>query len=149
MRKGILSTFVLLNLTLLSCVTPRVTMEVPEGFSRFQDTEDLEMISAEGILLRARLIENAPEQTVSFWATALDTHMTDSGYTLLDEGSVDNGEGVWFEWIAPVGGEDWVYLNAIFVQGGHIVLIESAAEEPLYRECRSALLDVLPSVSIQ
>ncbi len=131
-----------------SCFTPRAAMDVPDGFSPYREGDDLTMVSPEGTRLRARVIDNDPPQTLEFWRTALAEHMVNGGYTLVDEGTIGR-DAAWFEWLAPVNGEDWIYLNAVRISDDAIVLVESAARVELYRRRRDAIRNALDTVTVR
>ncbi len=144
------ATVILVSVAFLaSCFTPRAAIATPDGFSPYTGKGDVRLISPEGMRMRVRIEENEPSQSLDFWATALRGHMTDAGYTLVDHGTVSAAGGVWFEWVAPVHGEDWIYLTALRVSGNHIVVVESAAVEALYRTYRPALHAALPTAQVR
>jgi len=126
-------------------------MERPQGFALFEG-EPYRAISPEGVALGVRLVANDLEQTLGFWAEALKVHLERSGYRLLAEElfRAPLGEGRLYEWVAPVGGEDWVYLTALaaFNGGRDIALVEAAGPYRFYREHRQAVLRSLSSLSL-
>ena len=97
-----------------------------------------------------RTVENKPVQDLEFWSTALERQMIDSGYLLLEKGQFTSGDldGVYFEWLAPLNDEDWVYLTGISVADDVIVIAEAAGAYPLYRERRAALIDSLSTITV-
>lgn len=138
-----------LALAVASCVTPGPSMERPAGFALFEG-ESYRAISPEGVVVGVRLVANDPEQGLGFWAEALKVHLLKSGYRLLAQEPFRAalGEGTLTEWVAPVGGEDWVYLTALAVRGRDIALVEAAGPFRFYREHRGALLASLASLSL-
>jgi hypothetical protein len=76
--------------------------------------------------------------------------MKRSGYILTDEGSFSAivGSGVFYEWVAPVGRQDWVYLTAIAVEEQTIAIVEAAAPAELYAKHRSAIRESLGSLEL-
>jgi len=142
--------YILAGLLLAGCVTT-ATMDTPSGFARYVGSADYRLISPEGIVFRARVEANKPRQSLAFWAEALSNHLSDSGYALLDDSNFDTtiGDGRWFEWLAPVGAEDWIYLTAIVVTDSNIVVVESAGPNDRYREYRGAILDEINSIALR
>ena len=122
----------------MGCVTPRAAVDPPEGFAEYTKAKYYQAVTPEGVILRIRIVANDPKQTLSFWTEALKVHMQKSGYSLLEEESfgVSTGNGVAFEWIAPLSGEDWVYLTAIAVTDKHIVVAEAAGAYRYYKDYR-------------
>ena len=136
-------------LSLAACGTT-VAYRTPDGFAQFSDQRQPRSISPEGVVLRMRTVENKPVQDLEFWSTALERQMIDSGYLLLEKGQFASGDldGVYFEWLAPLNDEDWVYLTGISVADDVIVIAEAAGAYPLYRERRAALIDSLSTITV-
>jgi hypothetical protein len=134
---------------LVSCVTPGPVLERPAGFALFEG-ERYRAVTPEGVVLGVRLVPNDPEQGLRFWAEALKVHMLGSGYRLLAEEpfKAPIGDGALFEWVAPLGGEDWVYLTAVAVSGRDIALVEAAGPFARYREHRGAVLTSLATINL-
>lgn len=138
-------------LVLGGCATHRGVLEAPEGFAAYTDREEFTIVSPEPVKVRVRTVENAPEQTLEFWAQALRRHMSETGYSLLAEGTftATTGDGSWFEWVAPVGEEDWVYLTAVSVPGETIIIVEAAGRYADYNARREDLLSSLESLRLE
>lgn len=134
-----------------SCTTPAVVFEVPQGFARYQENGRQGAISPEGVLLSAYKTENEPEQSLEFWAEALELQLTEAGYLLLADGefSTPQVDGRYFEWMAPLGEEDWVYLTAFCVDGGSIGVIEAAGPYETYDRYRQRIRESLETVTIR
>ena len=108
-------------LAIAACVTPPTpVLERPAGFAPFEVAREYRAMSPEGVAVRVRLVKNEPAQSLAFWGEALKRHLLESGYAPLREGSFDApaGKGLLFEWVAPVGGENWIYLTGIVVRRG-------------------------------
>lgn len=136
---------------LASCTTPAVVFEVPQGFARYQEEGRQGAISPEGVLLSAYKTENEPEQSLEFWAEAVELQLTEAGYLLLGEGSFSapEVEGRFFEWVAPLGDEDWVYLTAFCVDGDAIGVVEAAGPYETYDRYRRRIRESLETVKIR
>jgi hypothetical protein len=133
------------------CATTRAVLDPPAGFAVFAGESLWRAVSPEGVVMRARLVVNDPPQTLTFWAQALKTQMERSGYTLTAEESLlsPGGPGILYEWAAPVGEEDWIYLTALFVLDKRIALTEAAGEFTLYRKHRPAILNSLGTLALR
>jgi hypothetical protein len=138
-------------LTVAGCAT--ANMDAPSGFAVFSEHDDYVSTSPEGVVLRARLEENDPQQDLSFWAEALERNLIESGYLLVDQGAgtfeASIGAGRYFQWLAPVGQQDWFYLTAIAVDEKWIAVVEAAGPHEFYRKHQEALLDSLASLRIE
>ena len=144
------------SLTMLVCVvfiacTTTARMNAPEDFGRYEEAEEYRLITAEGIVLRARVESNSPIQSLEFWAEALRNHLSNSGYLLLDEleFDADAGDGMMFDWLAPVGDDDWIYMTAIVVAEDKIVVVESAGPHELYQAYRDSIRSELGSIVVE
>lgn len=139
-----------LLLVVAGCVTPPVSMEAPEGFALYDDQETVRAVSPEGVLVRARSVENEPRQDLEFWAEALERQLTESGYLLIERTTFDgeSGPGVLMEWLAPVNEADWIYLTAISVVDARIAIVESAGPADHYQEYRDAIRRSLRTLSL-
>ena len=136
-------------LTFAGCVTSNLAMETPSGFARYTEGEGIRIISPEGVVARARVVDNDPPQTIEFWSEALKRQLEMSGYFLVDASDFQavEGPGTLYEWVAPVNGEDWIYLTAIVVSESEIVIVEAAGEAGEYDLYRDAIRDSLRSIS--
>jgi hypothetical protein len=141
----------LLSIAMFGCTTPDVLFEVPDGFARFDEERVQSAISPEGVRMSARTTENDPPQSLEFWSTAVERHMRQSGYYLLDDGEFSSGEiaGRYYEWLAPLGSDEWVYLTAFCVDGDAIAIVEAAGPYEYYDRYRDDIRSALGSVAIR
>ena len=104
----------LLLAVLSACATPP-SVTPPSGFAVYDDPDIVRAVSPEGVRFRVHYEDHEPAQSLEFWREALRRHLERSGYGLLEEEafSAPAGDGALFEWVAPVGAEDWVYLTAV------------------------------------
>jgi hypothetical protein len=88
-----------------------------------------------------RYVENEPEQSLEFWREALRQHMEAAGYALVEERDLraPAGNGALFEWVAPVGEEEWIYLTAVVHAGSRLAVAEAAGPSKQYRAYREDL----------
>jgi hypothetical protein len=137
-------------LFLASCATLRPVADQPSGFAEFASGSFYQAVSPEGVALRIRSIENKPYQTLEFWAEALKVHLLQAGYALIAEDAFTApvGEGTYFEWVAPVEGEDWVFLTALTSSDTDIILAEAAGEYALYQEYRKSIMTGIASIHL-
>ena len=135
---------------LSSCVTQRPVADQPSGFAEFSGGSFYQAVSPEGVALRIRSIENKPYQTLEFWSEALKVHLLQAGYALISEDTFTApvGEGTYFEWVAPVEGEDWIFLTALTSSDTDIILAEAAGEYQLYHEYRDSLMNSIASIHL-
>jgi hypothetical protein len=136
------------SLLLLSGCATKPALEPPDGFAEYTGGEAARAVSPEGVTLSVRWVENEPEQSLSFWRNALRTHLERSGYGLLseDEFEATAGPGVRFEWVAPVGAEDWIYMTAVVNAGARLAVGEAAGPAELYRSHREAIAQSLETI---
>lgn len=137
----------LLLAVLSACTTPP-SVTPPSGFAVYDDPRIVRAVSPEGVRFHVRYEAHEPVQSLSFWREALRRHLDRSGYGLLaeEEFSAVSGDGVLFEWVAPVGAEDWVYLTAVVPSGDKLIVAEAAGPATLYRERRGEIRESLESI---
>jgi hypothetical protein len=140
---------VVLSMTVLSSCATVPAVDAPEGFAVYDRQSDFLAVSPEGVRFKVRYEKNEPEQDLEFWKEALEIHMDGSGYEKLsgDTFETADGEGVYFEWVAPVGQEDWIYLTAVTVHEEWIAVAEAAGSFPMYKKYRDRLMKSLESIS--
>lgn len=132
----------------VSCATvPAV--QAPEGFAVYDRDTDFTAVSPEGVRFKVRYERNEPEQDLEFWKEALEIQLEASGYEQLsgDVFQTPDGEGIYFEWVAPVGEEDWIYLTAVTVHDEMIAIAEAAGPFQTYKKYRETMFESLQSIS--
>jgi hypothetical protein len=141
----------LVGLLLAGCATVRPVLEQPKGFAEYRDETAYRAVSPEGVVLRVRLVDNQPAQTLEFWAEALKTQLAKSGYSPAGEEAVEtrSGKAIILEWVAPVGQEDWIYLTGMALSGSRIAVVEAAGAYPHYKKHRAAILDSLRTLEVR
>lgn len=125
------------------------SIDPPAGFAQYEDDKAVTAISPEGVRYRARYARHEPEQDLDFWKEAMKVHFENSGYVLVseDEFSSSGGEGVLFEWAAPVGQEDWIYLTAVSIHEEKIAIVEAAGPFQHFKTHRPEIMESLKSLS--
>lgn len=123
----------------------------PEGFAAYEENGEFRAVSPEGITFRVRSEDNEPPADLEFWSEALKNRMSDAGYVVVSDGSVDakNSSGYRLELAAPIGELDYSYLVAIFVHGDDIVVVESAGEVRQFAAKRAAIEAALADLSLK
>jgi len=108
---------------------PSYTMTEPDTFKRFDKSSDFKLITADGVRLKAREVDNYPKASLSFWSDAMTRHLKKRGYAFKSKTCFKNNAGVpgcTLDFVIPRGAEDWVFSETIFVDDERIVLIEAA-----------------------
>jgi len=142
----ILILFVLSALT--SC--SKISVKKPEGFAEVKKSSTYYAVSPEGAIFRVRYTKNKPEKNLEFWKMAVKNHMTDEGYAFIKEADFSTAKkpGVLFQWGAPLGNRNFVYLTAIVVFGKEIAIAEAACEYSLFLTYEPELFASIKSISI-
>jgi hypothetical protein len=132
------------------CSCTRITAEKPEGFAEAKKDTSYHAISPEGLLYRVRYVKNYPKKEIEFWQEALKNQLIKEGYHFIEEKEFElpGRKGVMFEWGAPYGNENYIYLTAIAVFGDRIAVAEAAGEHALYHLYRDALIKSLSTISL-
>ncbi|MEO1483265.1 MAG: hypothetical protein AAFU77_14255 [Myxococcota bacterium] len=130
---------ILLLALLCGCTQFRAT--APEGFAPFEEWGAFKAVSPEGVTFQVRAEDNSPEADLAFWSEALKNRMDDAGYVFVEEGEVKaNGRaGYSLLLAAPYGQQDYSYLVTLFVNGGTLIVVESAGEVTEFTARRPAV----------
>lgn len=129
-----------------------VPMSLPDGFALEEKGDLWQALSAEGVRLQMRWLENYPEMDLLFWEQTLWEEFTARGYlTLAEPRYLESRSGnkmVLMDWGIPYGQSDYRYLNGFLVQGKRILVLEAAGPvllmEPHVENIEKALLEELP-----
>jgi hypothetical protein len=119
-------------LALLLCAcggAPKYQMETPAGFRPFAESEEFRYITADGVMLKGREVENYPAADLPFWADAMQRHLEARGYAFKSKDCFATAAGLngcTLDFVLPYGTEDWVLSETVFVVGERIVLLEAA-----------------------
>lgn len=145
-RRAVLAIIALMLAAMPSACRPPYAMEFPEGFKRYERSRDFRLISADGVRLAAREVDNYPEATLEFWTDALSLHLEEQGYAHKHRECFETTAGLpgcTLEVMLPRGAEDWVLSTTLFVEGDRIYLVEAAASferfAPVEDRLRAAL----------
>jgi hypothetical protein len=120
---------------LASCAPP-YSMAPPASFKRFEEEREFKWITADGVMLKAREVDNYPEAALDFWVDAMSRHMIAQGYVKKGEQRCfDTKRGrkaCTADFMLPHGAEDWVLSETLFVVDDDIVLVEAAGPYDRY-----------------
>jgi len=131
---------------------PRLMVEPPAGFAAMAEKGVYRAVSPEGLPYRVRTFENKPEKTLAFWSETLKYHLQKEGYRLNGEGQsflAGEAPGMAFEWLIAYGNETYLYLTAVIVTAGKIILAEAAGPYPLFIQYRQGLKNSLQSIRLR
>lgn len=104
-------------------------IEAPPSFRAYAEVDDLRLITADGVRVAAREVDNEPAADLDFWVDAMKRHLDKRGYALSSEDrfTTEGGQkGCTLDFVLPYGAEDWVMSETIFVYGEAVVLVEAA-----------------------
>lgn len=144
MRHTSVVSLLLLALALpAGCGGPPYGLEPPAAFKRYEDAPGLKLITADGVMVKAREVENYPKADLPFWTDAMKRHLEERGYvTKAPETCFQTRRGLkgcTLDFLLPHGAEDWVLSETIFVVGDRIVLVEAAGPYERYARVEAAL----------
>lgn len=128
-----------------ACAVP-YTMETPASFRRFDDSRQFKMITADGVLLKARQVENYPKGDLDFWTDAMDRHLTERGYLRKSQSCFQTNIGkkaCTLNFALPYGADDWIFSETLFVLEDVIVLVETAGPFERFAEIEDELAAAL------
>lgn len=134
---------------LAGCAAP-YTMSPPPSFKRFEDSREFKWITADGVMLKAREVDNYPEAPLAFWVDAMTRHMLAQGYAKKGERCFRTKEGrdaCTVDFLLPHGAEDWVMSETLLVVGDAIVIVEAAGPYDKYAPVEAELEKALETFS--
>ena len=108
---------------------PSYSMNEPPSFKRYHESEQYKLITADGMLLKVREVENYPRAALDHWVDAMRLHLTEQGYAIRSEECFETERklrGCTLGFLAPLGAEDWVLNETLFVVEDTIYLVEAA-----------------------
>lgn len=133
--------------------TPPYTMNNPDSFKRFEESRDFRFITADGVMLKARQVDNYPDASLDFWTDAMGRHMDSQGYVLKSKECFQTNRGLngcTLDFMLPHGAEDWVLSETLFVVDDQIVLVEAAGPferfSPVEKELKESLKTFEPNL---
>lgn len=121
-------------------------MDAPATFKRFEDSKDFRYITADGVRLRGRKLENKPVADLGFWREAMKGHLEKRGYVFQGERCFKTGaglDGCTLDFVVPYGAEDWVQSETVFVRGEDLMLVEVVGPYDRYTAQKPALQKAL------
>lgn len=104
-------------------------MVVSKSFRVYEESRDLKAITADGVMIKAREVENYPEATLEFWTDAMDRHLEEQGYTRKSKECFKSQTGLAgcrLDYLLPHGPEDWVLSETLFLDGDTVYVVEAA-----------------------
>jgi len=148
MKHAVIPLVIIFMLILGSCLP--VDIDPPKGFAVVKEKGGIFRASSpEGMNFSLRSVKNYPEKDLPFWEEALKNHLSREGYIPLRGGSsfsTKAGEGVYFEWVLPYKGEDYIYLTGILVAKRKIIIAEAGGQKDIYMSYREELMESLNSL---
>ncbi len=130
---------------------PTHNIKAPDGFSRFEKGDPLKLITADGVRIKSREVDNYPKATLAFWTDATARHLKRRGYAGKSKRcfkTTTGLDGCTVDFIIPRGQEDWVFAVTLFVVGDKIVLVEAAGPykryAPVEKRIQAALVTFTP-----
>ncbi|MDD5309207.1 MAG: hypothetical protein PHU25_17985 [Deltaproteobacteria bacterium] len=133
-------------LAILAGCAPAYRMEPPAAFKRFERSGDFKLITADGVMLKAREVDNYPRADLPFWVDAMKRHLAERGYALKSEACFKTEkklDGCTVDFLLPFGAEDWVLSETIFVKAERVVLVEVAGPFERYAKVEKDLAKAL------
>lgn len=118
-----------LAVVLMACGGAEHRVDAPDAFRAYAEADDLRLITADGVRVAAREVDNEPVADLDFWVDAMKRHLDKRGYALAAEDCFTTKagqKGCTLDFVLPNGAEDWVMSETIFVFGEKVVLVEAA-----------------------
>lgn len=136
--------------------TPRHNLSLPGAFARYDHGDPNRWVTAEGVVLRAREVEDPPKATLAFWTEALVHHLERRGYRVSKPVPFRTNGGVEAQRIDALthrGAEDWLLVTALYVVGERLLLVEATGPwtqlQPMDASLQKALAGFEPAGTAQ
>lgn len=116
--------------SLCACSTVKMQMELPRELKRYEDAAPMKLISADGVRVKGRVVDNYPRGDLAFWSDAMKAHLDARGYVFKAKRCFKTKtalDGCTLDFVVARGSEDWWMSETIFVVDDRILLVEAAA----------------------
>ena len=151
LRAGLRSIATLVSALLLTglaaaCGGVPFRLDAPPAFKRFEKSNDFRFITADGLRMRGRLLENKPLADLGFWREAMKGHLEKRGLVFQGEScfKTERGlDGCTLDFVLPYGAEDWVQSETLFVHGDDLMLVEVTGPYERYVPQKPALQNAM------
>jgi len=126
-------------------------MDIPAGFVSLDSPGryDCKATSADGVMLAARRLDNRKGGTLAFWSQAVGNELLNDGYRPQGDEDVKSSTGragKLLTFAKAIRGKDFIYMTALFVNDGAVLLAEAGGAQPTVEkhaeQLRAALLSV-------
>ncbi len=125
-----------------ACGPPPYKMELGDSFKQYDKSRDYKLITAEGVRVGAREVENYPRADLEFWTDALAGHLEERGYVLDSRECFETDAdlaGCTLDFALPHGVEDWAFSTTLFVIDDEVIVLEAAAPYDRFAEIEEEL----------
>jgi len=117
-------------LTVIGCGTTRLNHPTPKGFVELDARRPYHYraVTADGLVIAARVIDHKPKGEVSFWTTAIANQLRQAGYALLEEREVQTESGLAGKQLRfghDEGQRPHLYYVTLFVTASSIYVLEA------------------------
>jgi len=102
-------------------------LKAPEGFARFESGDKNRWITADGVRMRVREVDNKPKANLQFWTEALADHLKRRGYMNKGQRCFKTTQGLdacTLNQLLARGTDDWVMSVTVMVVKERIILVE-------------------------
>ena len=128
-------------------------LELPASFVELGPDQSgryyFKAVSADGVVIALRRIDNSKNATVEFWAKALENELTWSGHSLVENVPVTSEGGTAGRLMTFSGqreGQEFTYILGVFVKGGSILLTEAGGKADAFGKHKAEIGKSLLSV---
>lgn len=153
--KALSAAMLISPLVIAGCRTDGVNyrIDAPSGFAVYEkDTETFRAISADGVRIRVRRVENNPPGDAAMWGQAIEAHLKNRGYLRVADRQVTarNGlTGTFTEYAYWYNAEEYRYAVTIFVAAENIYLVEAGGIAERYARRREGIIGSLGKFSVR
>jgi hypothetical protein len=150
---------VLLAIALTGCAGRHFALTPPEHFVELEESAqramgyDLRALSADGVVIGVRQIDNDRHGSRAFWVDAVRNRLRrDGGYALLSESETRAGDGIeghQMRFGRDEEGHPYRYWVTVFVTPSHVFVIEAGGREERFTEAETEIEAALATFTVR
>lgn len=145
-RAGFAPVVLALALVITAGCGPVFNLKPPAAFARFKSGDTNRWITADGVRLRVRQLDNSPKATLSFWTEALAGHLKRRGYVQKSKRCFKTSHqlpGCTLNHMLATGTGEWVMSTTVFVIDDRIVLVEAVGPWQRWKPYQAQLAEAV------
>ena len=128
-------------------------LDLPSNFVELPPEEtgryDVKAVSADGVLIALRRMDNPKNGTADFWAKAVENELTSRGHSLIESVPVTSESGSagrLLTFTRDQKGQSFTYILGVFVKGKRLLIAEAGGKTDAFDKRKAEISKSLLSV---